>query len=420
MVKIAAFKGIRYNPEKVSFRNVITPPYDVISSEEQNKLYQKSDYNLIRLEYGSDYPDDDKNNNRYTRAAQTFSEWLESDVFVQEKSPVYYWYEQQYNWKGTTYTREGLIATLRVEPYEDGNVLPHEETLSKPKEDRLQLLQHCRANFSPIFGLYPDPQRKVENECAQVKEKQPIIDFTDQDNQRHRIWILENTDIHQRLEEIFESWPVFLADGHHRYETALHFSQMMGADAPENYHHVLIFLFNFYSPGLLILPTHRAIKGLSNFNAHDFLSKLERYFTVKNYGPSQKENLSGFIEDIKGKSHDRYIIGLCISGNFYQLYLNNKEEEARHDVDILQKYVLENTLNITSDEQREGELILYTRSEEEALRLVNEGEAQASFFLNPSSIEQVMATAQEGQRLPQKSTYFYPKLVSGLLLNKLD
>ncbi len=420
MVKIAAFKGIRYNPEKVSFSNVITPPYDVISSEEQNELYQRSDYNLIRLEYGSDYAEDNEQNNRYTRAAQTFSKWLESDVLIQENSPVYYWYEQQYNWKGTNYTREGLIATLRVEPYENGNVLPHEETLSKPKEDRLQLLQHCRANFSPIFGLYPDPQRTVENECAPVKEKQPIIDFTDQDNQSHRIWIIDDAHMHQRLEEIFESWPVFLADGHHRYETALYFSQIMGSNAPDGYHHVLIFLFNFYSPGLLILPTHRAIKGLDNFNTHDFLSQLEKYFTVVNYSPSQKEYLPDFIKEIRGKSHDHYIIGLCISGYFYQLHLNNQEEEARHDVDILQKYVLENTLKITADELREGELILYTRSEEEALRLVNEGEAQASFFLNPSSIKQVMASAQEGQRLPQKSTYFYPKLVSGLLLNILD
>jgi len=416
MPKIFPFKGVRYNPDKVKFSNVITPPYDVISTENQNELYERSDYNLIRLEYGYQHPDDTENDNRYTRAAQTFQDWLNKEVLIQENKPVYYWYQQEFNWKGKTFTREGIIATLQVEPYEDGNVLPHEETLSKPKEDRMQLLEHCKANFSPVFGLYPDRESTVEKECAPFKESDPIINFTDADNQTHRVWIIDDPQTHQKLEELFASWFVFLADGHHRYETALEFSRKRGYDR------VLIFLFNFYSPGLLILPTHRAIKGLKEFEPDSFLNNIQEHFSVKKFGPASNSGsvLSDFMNRLQEKNREQLSIGLCTKDNLYELDLKTPDDENKHDVDILQKYVLEETLGITTEEVRKGEFLTYTRSEEEALNLVLDGEAQASFILTPSSKEQIMKTAQQGEKLPQKSTFFYPKLVSGLILNKLD
>ena len=421
MVRIFPFQGVRYNPDLVNYENVITPPYDVITIENQRQLYENSDFNLIRLEYGEQYQNDNENDNRYTRAASTFNGWLDKEVLIQDNKPVYYWYQQQFPWKGETYTREGLIATIGVEPYEEGNILPHEETLSKPKEDRYQLLDHCKANFSPIFGLYPDPQNQVEKECAAIKDKEPIIDFTDDDKQNHRIWVIEDPQTHKKLEELFSSWFVFLADGHHRYETALLYSQQKGYDR------ALIFLFNFYSPGLLILPFHRVIKGLQNFNPDDFLAKLQKHFNINEVGPvsSNDPKLPKFIQDLREKSRDKFAIGLCTGNKLYELELNSPEEKdhqekAKHDVDILQKYVLEKTMQITPEELRQGEFLSYIHNEEEALNMVCNGEAQATFFLNPSSKERIMETAQEGEKLPQKSTYFYPKLVSGLLVNKLD
>ncbi len=414
MANIFPFRGIRYNPSKVSFADVVTPPYDVISSADQKKLYEKSAYNLVRLEYGYEYADDRSGNNRYTRAAATFQEWLENEILIQDNKPAYYWYQQQFPWQGDTYTREGLIATLQTEPYEKGNILPHEETLSKPKEDRLKLLEHCKANFSPIFGLYPDAEGLLEKECFHVKKNTPMIDFTDDENQSHRVWLIDDPRLHQRLEDIFASWFIFLADGHHRYETALLFAQMTGYDR------ILIFLFNFYSPSLLILPTHRVINNLPGTIPSRFFSKLRDHFTIEQFGPASKSNLPGFIDYLKENNSDNYLIGLCLEDNLYYLKPDNPGVEAKHDVDIFQKLILEKTLRITPEELREGGILTYTRSEEEALDLVCNEKAQASFFLNPPSKEMIMASAKEGKRLPQKSTYFYPKLVSGLVLNKLD
>lgn len=420
MAQISPFRGLRYNQEKISsYAEVITPPYDVITPEDQKELYNRSDYNLIRMEYGLEQHGDDENSNRYTRAASTFRQWLDKNILIREDIPVLYWYEQQFTWQGNTCTRQGLISTLKVEPYENKTVLPHEETLSKPKADRLRLLDKCRANFSPIFGLYPDKENLVERECSVYKKNEPVVSFTDHDGQSHRLWLIEDPSLHKRLKELFSKWSILLADGHHRYETALHFSKMMASENKNGYDHVLSFLFNIYDPGLLILPTHRVINGLKDFDAESFLNKLNENFIIEDYGPADKAALSTYCTELKEKGSDDCVIGVCAAGRLYQLKYRYGREQLTLDVDILQKYIVEQALNLTAKDLRDGDLLTYTRSEEEALTTVCNHEAQISFFLNPSPMEDIIASAKNGTKLPQKSTYFYPKLISGLLINKL-
>lgn len=420
MAEIAPFRGVRYNPSMISdCADVITPPYDVIDHQLQLELYHRSDYNLVRLEYGLEQDDDTADDNRYTRAASHFNNWLDEGILIREKNPVYYWYEQKFVWKGTTYSREGLVGTIKLEPYKQKAVIPHEETLSRPKEDRLNLLHHCRANFSPIFGLYPDRDRSVDHACSAVKkENEPIISFTDAEGQSHRLWILEDPSLHRRLEDLFLSWSIFIADGHHRYETALRFSEIMAARQKRGYEHALIFLINIYSPGLLVLPTHRILSNLKDFDIDAFSKKLQEHFVIEDCGPVGEVELSKYTERLKKDGLRNPVIGFGAGGRMYQLTFRSPREQL-HDVDILQKFILEKTINLSPGDLRDNDLLTYTHSEEKALSALREQNAGISFFMNPPRMESIVETAYRGLRLPQKSTYFYPKLVSGLLINKL-
>lgn len=423
MTTIYPFSGLRYNFEKVSSSaDVIAPPYDIIGPEEQEELYRKSPYNIIRLEYGKENNEDTQENNRYTRAASDLNHWLQEGVLIQDDKPVFYWYEQQYSWEGKTYTRDGLIAALKTEPYENKSVIPHEETLSKPKDDRLQLLRHCRTNFSPVFGLYPDKEKTVENKCSYIKQTEPIMDFEDFTGQRHKVWIIEDSTLQNELQEKFASFTVFIADGHHRYETALEFSQEMAAKGKHGYDRVLAVLVNLYSPGLLILPTHRVLKGLSQFDPDKLLTSLEEEFNIEKWPAPDKLDLNKFTENLNQKGEDRFAFGMVSSDQVYLLQIKDefKTSEEKLDVTWLQEKVFSKRLNLTAEDIKSGDYLSYTRDDVEAIELVKNKNAQVSFILNPPGLDQTINLAQTSERLPQKSTYFFPKLVSGLVLNKLD
>lgn len=423
MATIYPFPGLRYNTKKIiSPENVIAPPYDVIGEEEQEDLYDLSPYNIIRLEYGKETEEDTSDNNRYTRAASDLNQWLEENVLIQEDKPVFYWYEQEYFWEGETFVRDGLIATLKTEPYEKGSVIPHEQTLSKPKEDRLQLLRHCRTNFSPVFGLYPDKEGQVEDKCASVKQKEPVMDFKDYSGQRHRLWTVEDPSLQEELQRIFESFTVFIADGHHRYETALEFSKEMEEKGKYGYDRVLAVLVNLYSPGLLILPTHRVIQGMDNLDVSRLLSSLEDEFNVREWSSSNEFELNTFTEELNKMGQDRFAFGMVTKDKSYLVQI--KEEymtsDEKLDVTWLQEKVLETRLNFTAEDIKEGDNLSYTRNIKEAVDQVVKGDAQVSFILNPPGLDQTVDIAKTNEKLPQKSTYFFPKLISGLVLNKLD
>lgn len=422
MAIIAPFRGVRYNPSKIStLADVITPPYDVISVEKQRELYRKSTYNLIQLEYGLEYAGDTEESNRYTRAAETFKKWLDDGILVQEKKPVFYWYELSFSRDGVSYRRHGLISSLKVEPYEHKSVIPHEETLSRPKADRLKLISHCKANFSPIFTLYSDPDRVVEQKCSSFNRENPALSFVDREGQEHRLWLIEDESICAQIQRFFSGCSLFLADGHHRYETALAYAREMESRGLEGYDSVLAVAVNLFSPGLLILPTHRIIKGLSTFSLPFLLRRLEEDFEVHEYSPAVEEHVNTLVKDLKENHRNVFSLGICTAERLYRVTMKKTWPEGDRPLDaaLLQELVLEKALGLTLQDLREGNHLIYTQDETEALQLLQSGEAQVSFLLNPPPIEQVVSWAEKGQRLPQKSTYFYPKLISGLVIKRL-
>ncbi len=422
MTTIFPFRAIRYNPDQVdSLSNVIAPPYDVISPEEQEELYNISPYNIIRLEYGKEQSGDHEEDNRYIRAKNTLEQWMNEKVLIREEKPVFYWYQQEFTWNEQVYRREGLIAALKTEPYGDKAVLPHEETLSKPKEDRYQLLNHCKTNFSPVFGLYPDSEMKIDEECKNVKNNSPLMDFTDFSGQHHRIWTIENENLQNKIREIFKDFTVFLADGHHRYETSLQFARDMEEKGYPGYDTVLAVMVNLYSPNLLLLPTHRVVTGIENLDYSSIISYLQEKFTLEEWGTPGEINLDKFQNELKQRGQECFTFGFCTPEKVY-LAQQKEKYQGKDDLDVslLQENVLETSLGLTPESIKSGDNLIYTKSAEEALEIVNNNEAQASFILNPPHVEQIISLSQKNARLPQKSTYFYPKLVSGLALNKLD
>lgn len=435
MAEIIPFKGIRYNFKIIKDLNqVITPPYDVIKEKAQKTFYEKNPYNIIRLEYGLKFTEDDEENNVYSRAKKEFNHWLEQEILISEEQPSLYLYEIDYTVHEKRVTRQGVFACVKVEDFHKKVVLPHEQTLSKPKEDRLNLLRACEANFSPIFGLYPDKEFRLENIFDNLKEK-PEISFQDEEGNHHRLWVIKDSSTIGLIEEILKDKQIFIADGHHRYETALAYTEEMKTQKKLGYNYILMGLVNLYNPGLMVLPTHRLVKNLEGFNLKEFLEILSSDFNVsllpihqKNKKEATEELLSALEE--AGKENHAY--GLYGGGDnsFYLLTLKDKKAMEKMDlncsghwktldVSVLQVIIFEKHLHI-QDAMRERESHLtYERDEISAIESVDNGSHQLAFFMNPTKVDELTAVAGGGERMPQKSTFFYPKLGTGLVINKL-
>ncbi|NLM46840.1 MAG: DUF1015 domain-containing protein [Firmicutes bacterium] len=432
MAKIVPIRGVRYSTEKSGpLERLTAPPYDVIDAAGQREYYARSPYNVIRLEYGEVREHDDAADNRYTRARGFLLSWLREGILVHEEKPAVYFYEQEFPAKGRLLVRSGLIAGVGLEDYAAGIILPHEETLSKDKADRLELLRHCEANFSPIFGLYDDPEQNVARLAAQFKKDRPAVAFRDEKGESHRLWVVTDEAALRQIKTFFAGQKIYLADGHHRYETALAFAKEMKAAGRGNFDFCLMTLVNLHDPGLLIFPTHRLIKNVAGFEPESFLEALGKIFTVEKVAAGQ-EALAAELALLQ-KYQDTYNAFLLYLGEnrllrlrvprrpehemMRKLYPARSAAWRRLDVAVLQGLVLETILGIGSEARAGGDNLAYTRSEEEALAAVDAGTFQAAFFLNPTQVEEVIAVAAAGEKMPQKSTYFFPKLVTGLVIN---
>ncbi|MDN5346648.1 MAG: hypothetical protein PWP65_212 [Clostridia bacterium] len=430
MAEVRAFQGLRYNQEMVKdLALVTTPPYDVIDPAAQEEYYRRSPYNIIRLELGKILPTDTERDNRYTRAATYLKEWLRAGILQKDPTPHFYIYQQSFPGEnGELLTRTGLVGRVRLVPYTSGEILPHEETLPKAKADRLALLQACRTNFSPIFSLYVDRERKVDNILQEfISQNPPWAEFTDPEQTTHRLWALGNPDLIDSIEKSFAQQTIYIADGHHRYETALEYSLGRQGSGNEGYNYVMMVLVNLYDPGLVILPTHRLVRNLASFSLDNFLKKVRVNFLVEETSLSLEDFLAGL------KTQGLHTLGFYAGGQkfFYlklkpeldldRLYAPDKSPGWRRlDVAILHGLILEPLLGI-GQAQREGESNLtYTRDAAQAYQEVKKGNQQMAFFLLPTPVEQVLAVAASGDKMPQKSTYFYPKLITGLVLHPLD
>ncbi len=441
MAKIAPFQGIVYNKDKAGeIDTLVCPPYDIISPAEQQELYRKSPYNVIRLEYGLTSPADGDEDNRYTRAAAVLQDWLRSEILLQRKDPVFSVYEMEYQVGKDARKLRGIICLVRIEAYDTGIVKPHETTLSGPKTDRLNLLRACKASFSQIFSLFSDPQSTIANILANVSGK-PEMEVRHSDGVLHRIWSLsDKNDIRAITRELADK-PVFIADGHHRYDTALNYrNEQRRASGTftgeEGFNYVGMFLARLEDPGLTILPAHRALFNLTDFDPRRFEDDLNQYFNIERIDfdkRSESKDLLTVLDTMAHRADHAHVFGMRVKGehSYYLLTLRNEADMdallpdksqayRRLDVSILHHLIIDKLLGIKMETHKMGLNIEYIKDAEEADKRVHDNAAEIVFFMNPTKVGEVKEVAAAGERMPQKATYFYPKLLTGLVMHKLE
>jgi uncharacterized protein (DUF1015 family) len=438
MAEILPFRALRYNAEKVGdLHTLVTQPYDKISAGMQARYYELSPYNLVRIIRGRPEAADSPTNNVYTRAAGDFRKWIEQGVLVSDSAPAIYAYYQDYNLPGEAFSarqRRGFIALCRLEDYAAGVVHRHEETLSGPKADRLELLKATRAHFGQIFVLYSDPAREIENALERNTIGKPISVVTDEYGTRHSVWKESDPTTIEGIVSAMRDKPLVIADGHHRYETALAYRDYCRAqgktDAKVDY--VMMTFIRKESEGLIILPTHRVIHSLPGFDWNQFASEAAQYFTWEEIAAGREDVTGRLIARLAEAGREAPSL-LAYAGpgraallrprqglDFTAALPELPEGLRRLDVVILHRLLLEKVLGINPQAVREERNLRYVREAEDALAQVDSGKAQVALLMNPTPVDDVWANALAGNPLPQKSTDFYPKLLSGLAIYWLD
>jgi uncharacterized protein (DUF1015 family) len=409
LAKIYPFQPYRYSEKAGPLGDLVTQPYDKITPVMQSAYLAKSPYNLVRVILGPRQPEDSETNNTYTRAAAFLNEWIASGILARENEPAVFPYFQEFTLPdtGERMVRKGFIALGAVEDYSAKVVHRHEQTLSGPKKDRLELLRHTHAHFGQLFMLYPDPQRAIDAILDEAASATPLGEVTDEYGVIHRIWKITGA---SRIQELMADKKLVIADGHHRYETALAFRDenpnLPGADR------VMMTFINMYSPGLEILATHRLVDGIADEHFRDgFLKNAAHDFKVDEIGGLNQ------LKNAWSECGNRTIIGAAIDDRLFTL----EERDARDELDvrILHQVVLGKVLGIGEEAVRDEKHLRYIRGLEAAVEEARQGRAQIAFLLKPTSIQQVADTSFAGGVMPQKSTDFYPKVLTGLAIYKL-
>lgn len=441
MAKILPFRGFTYNIEKAGqLDDLVCPPYDVISHEEQQALYRMSPYNIVRLELGLESPGDTETDNRYTRANVLLDEWIKKGILRQEKDPALYIYEMEYQIAGATKRLRGFICLVRIEDYDSGIVRPHENTLSGPKTDRLRLLRACRASFSQIYSLYSDPEGRTSAIIHRFIGR-PDMEARARDGVTHRLWLLRDPAAIEAVSAEMADKPFFIADGHHRYDTALNYRNERRSAAgtwtgDEPYNYTAMFLARIEDPGLTILPAHRALFNLNSFEPRRFERDLNMYFNIErlDFGPDTEQKYRRvMLETISARADKGHVFGMRIKGehSYYILTLRNEADMdallperppayRRLDVSILHHLIIDKLLGIGIETHKLGLNIEYIKEPDEAAERIENGSAEIVFFMNPTKVHEVKDVALAGARMPQKATYFYPKLLTGMVIHKID
>ncbi|MFC1770240.1 DUF1015 domain-containing protein [Nitrospirota bacterium] len=407
MTEVIPFRGIHYNREKVSGEDVLAPPYDVISPEMKEALYSKSPHNIIQIDAGKKLPEDDDINNRYTRAAELLGQWQKDNILTRDEKPTYYLCRMEYTVRGEKRSLTGFFGLVRLVELGKG-VFPHEATHSKPKKDRLSLMTSSKANTSPIYSLY-NSETSLTDIMDRATAGSEYISFTDPDGSVHRFWIMDNESDVEKVREALDGVNIFIADGHHRYETAIEYQRHMheahGSSLREPYDYVLMFLADINDPGLAVLPTHRVV----TVDVDTIIEKISKAFEVEEL-PSDAD----FMKSIEGRKR---AFGLYDGEHRYRISCKDCAIEDADpvlgglDVSVLHKIIFGQLLEVGGWG--------YEMEVETTLGMVDEGEYDAAFFLNPTEVKDVEAVASKMLRMPPKSTYFYPKVQTGFLLNSL-
>jgi uncharacterized protein (DUF1015 family) len=434
MADVQPLRGIRYNREIVGdLSQVITPPFDVISEQAQQRYYERNPYNMIRLELGKESEKDTSLDNRYTRAAATYADWRLYGVLRQEQLPCFYLYQQAFTQGGKSYSRTSLLARVRLEPWSARIILPHEHTLAKLKDDRLRLLRACATNFSPIMCMYDDPQSRMRRLLANYAVN-PAIQIIDEVGEAHRLQPISDPRQIALIQDFFSERQLYIADGHHRYETALNYRNETLAKRKELYKNdavnfVMMALIDVDDPGFLVLPTHRVLSGLTAAMLNKLIAEQPgRYFTSRDLGEGR--SVAEIMVELAKAGANQPSLVISTPERKILLALNEQGRqrmaESGHstawnnlDVAVAQMLVLEDLLGISADDMTKGNYVRFTSEAGEALRAVETGNAQAALLLNPTRVRQVVDVALADDRMPQKSTYYYPKLITGLVMNPL-
>lgn len=439
MSTIIPFHGTVYDAKVVGdVKQVVAPPYDIIDAAGQKSLYERHPQNIIRLELGLDQPGDGPTNNRYTRAAATLQDWLKSGALKRDAQPTIYYhtieYAPPYAPAGApTKILKGFIATVKLEALDSGHIYPHENTRSAAKTDRLNLLEACKTNFSPIWSLYSDPQGSVMGLLeASIKGTPARIDFRDDEGFRQQLWAVTDPAVLTHVVEALRTKPLFIADGHHRYETALNYQklrrQQAGASAGHQpYDGVMMLLAALEEPGLTVLPTHRVITTPLP-SCDKVRALLADQFELQEFpftAGTQAAVRAQFIETLRTNGRTVPMFGLALKRQDAYLTLTLKpahrppadaSPRTKLDVALLQQLVV----TALCQTQQEQEAILYTKDDHEALDWVANGTGTGALLLNPTKVSEVQAVATAGERMPHKSTYFFPKPLTGLVINVME
>ncbi|MBO5908465.1 MAG: DUF1015 domain-containing protein [Clostridia bacterium] len=420
MAVIKEFSALRFTDKAGEIGTVCCPPYDIISAEEKDEFLSNNEYNIIRLELP------EQSEAGYAGANATFKEWQQNGILATDPEPSLYIYEEKFSVKGVNYAFKGFVCYVQLAEFSENIVLPHEETLSKAKADRFNLINATGCSFSQIYSLYSDKKGDTARILSELSARTPDQSFTDSAGVTHNLWIVPKSEKTAEICRQFENRKLYIADGHHRYETALNHRRYVrenGIDAPDS-EYVMMFLVDMENDGLVVFPTHRIVRGIENFDGAQLLKKAEKYFDIADINVSDIESfLDGEYKNGK-KAYVYYDGKKCAALTLRDItVMDNLFPEKsvalrRLDVTVLHSLVLEETLGIDKENMANQKNLTYTRSLEEALNSTNKG-ADCCFILNPTRIEEIADVAAAGEKMPQKSTYFYPKLITGMVMNKI-
>lgn len=419
MAEIKAFKGMRYTAAAGELNSLVCPPYDIISDSQRERYIEENPYNIIRLELpkGGD--------ERYKDAGNTLKDWLDKEILSCDGEESIYVYEMLFSANGVRNRLKGFVSLVKLVEFSEGIVLPHEETLSKAKEDRFNLMSETFCNFSQIYSLYMDGDGSVYNMIDGCSKGAPDMEVTDPDGTVHRMWKVSDGGVIKNVTEAFMDKKLYIADGHHRYETALNFHKKQGTESSG---YIAMMVVNMENNGLVVFPTHRIVKNLENFNAEKVIEACKPYFDIAEAPGEERMQaaLNKFYDEGKkafamytgfGKC---YVMALKDGGAVKKLLPDMSDAYCGLDVTVLHSLVLERILGIDKENMANQKNLTYTRSRQEALEAVDIDGADCSFILNPTKVSEIRDVAAAGEKMPQKSTYFYPKLITGLVMNKFS
>ncbi len=418
---IKPFKAVMYNPEKVLLRQAITPPYDVISPAMREKFVARSPYNVVNI----DLPVGDEN--RYEIAGNLYNQWKTEGILVQSEEPAFYLYEQVYDYDNRQYVRTGFVGALRLSEFGEGQVFPHERTLAGPKVDRYELMKASKSNFSQIFGLYQDAENRLGALFSEIKKTMPTSSAIDDDGVKHSLWEIDDADAIDRIQTFMENKPIYIADGHHRYETAIKYRNDMRAaegvpaDETRAYDYVMMMLVNFMDEGLKVFPTHRVVDVAGDYKDEDFVtsSYINDYFHVKPLA-----DINAAKEYMQETAAERGAWVYMGRTSFYGMKIKSEAMDSLHavyreiDTYLLEELVLKGYYEFTMEKLLAKQDIHFIQTYEEIAEYQAECPS-VGFVLHSEGVESLKNVSEAGLVMPQKSTYFYPKLATGLVFKDL-